>query len=68
MLARQVFQLAYHGHVSPEYASSLEVSERNFMYELLTEQKESEKKQHEEAEKKAKSKTSSVRTPRVPRR
>lgn len=66
-LAKQIFQLAYHGHISPEYASSLEVSERNYMYQLLSEQKEEEKKQQEQAQKKAKS-NSSVRTPRVPRR
>ena len=53
-LAKQIFQLSYHGHMSPEYVSFLEVSERNYMYELLVEQLNTEKKAHEDAEKKAK--------------
>jgi len=67
-LAKQVFQLAYHGHISPEYAASLEVSERNYMYKLLSDQKKEEKKSQEEENRKIKSKMPSRSTPRVPRR
>lgn len=64
-LAKQIFQLSYHGHMSPEYVSFLEVSERNYMYDLLVDQLNAEKKAHEDAEKKAKSGT---RIPSHPRR
>lgn len=65
-LAKQIFQLSYHGHMSPEYVSFLEVSERNYMYQLLVDQLNAEKKAHEEAEKKAKS--GMGRIPSHPRR
>ena len=52
---RQIFQLVYFGHMSAEYVAFLEVSERNYMYQLLIEQLESEKKQREKEEQKAKS-------------
>jgi len=62
-LTKQIFQLAYFGRISPEYASSLEINERNYVYSLLIEQLDSEKKvQDAEASKiKAKSHSSSVR-------
>lgn len=62
-LTKQIFQLAYHGHISPEYASSLEINERNYIYQLLVEQLESESDAQKAAQKSAKSKA-----PRVPRR
>lgn len=67
-LAKQVFQLAYFGHISPEYAASLEVSERNYMYKLLSEQKKDERKAQEDENRKMKSKMPSRSTPRVSRR
>jgi len=65
-LTKQVFQLAYFGHISPEYASSLEINERNYLYTLLVEQLESEKKSQEAEAQKMKSKMPS--TPRIGRR
>lgn len=55
-LTKQIFQLAYFGHVSPEYASSLEINERNYLYQLLADQLESEKKAQEAEASKVKSK------------
>lgn len=60
-LSKQIFQLAYFGKISPEYASSLEIEERQYMYELLVEQLEGEKKKHEEEAKKVKSQTNKVK-------
>lgn len=57
-LNKQVFQLSYFGKISAEYMSSLEVSERNFMYNLLVEQLESEKKHSEEESRRAKAEAS----------
>ena len=54
-LNKQIFQLSYFGKISAEYVSFLEISERNFMYNLLVEELEREKKQREEEERKAKS-------------
>lgn len=69
-LSKQIFQLAYFGKVSPEYASSLESEERNYMYELLKEQLDEEKKKMEEENRKAKASANSsrARAPRSPRR
>jgi hypothetical protein len=67
-LTKQIFQLAYHGHISPEYASSLEINERNYIYQLLVEQLEGEKKAQEAESKKMKAKMPNVPKPRVPRR
>ncbi len=53
-LAKQLFQLAYFGKISPEYASFLEIEERNYMYNLLIEQLDEEKKRNEEEVSKAK--------------
>jgi len=68
-LAKQVFQMAYFGKVSPEYTSSLEIAERNFMYELLVDQLKEEKKQtDEEARKmKAASQRAKARIPKARR-
>lgn len=63
-LTKQIFQLAYHGHISPEYASSLEITERNYLYQLLVEQLETEKKQSDQESQKAKSRMPS--TPHIP--
>ena len=63
-LQKQIFQLVYFGHMSAEYVAFLEISERNYMYELLIEQLESEKKQRENEEKKAKSASHSSYHPR----
>lgn len=68
MLTKQIFQLAYHGHISPEYASSLEITERNYIYQLLVEQLEGEKKAQEAEAQKMKSKMPNVPKPRVARR
>jgi len=59
-ITKQLFQLAYFGKVSPEFASGLETSERNFLYQLLKEQLDHERKEHEKEVQKAKSKTPSV--------
>ena len=67
-LTKQVFQLAYFGKISPEYASSLEVSERNQLYKFLEEQLKEEKKQHEKEESKAKSQASRIKNAPKPRR
>lgn len=60
-LTKQLFQLAYFGHISPEFASSLEITERNYLYTLLAKQLESEKKANEAENQKIKSKMPSVR-------
>lgn len=59
-ITKQLFQLAYFGKVSPEFASGLETSERNYLYQLLKEQLESEKREHEKEAAKVKSKTPSM--------
>ncbi len=58
---KQLFQLAYFGHISPEFASSLEITERNYLYTLLADQLESEKKANEAENQKMKSKMPSGR-------
>ena len=68
MLTKQIFQLAYFGHMSPEYASSLEINERNYLYSLLVEQLESEKKNQETEAAKAKARVPHVPKPSVRRR
>jgi hypothetical protein len=68
-LSKQVFQLAYFGKMSPEYISSLEVEERNYIYELLKEQLDEEKKQYEQEERKSKAAANAAKAKsRVPRR
>lgn len=67
-LSKQIFQLAYFGHISPEYASSLEVNERNYLYQLLADQLETEKKHQESEASKVKSKIPHVPKPSVRRR
>ena len=56
---RQQFQLSYFGHISYEASESMTVSEREYMYHILIDQKDTEKKQHEEAMKAAKARKSS---------
>ena len=60
-LTKQIFQLSYHGRVSAEYCSGLEISERNFMYKLLKEQLDAENKAGESNANKAASQTASMR-------
>lgn len=68
-LTKQVFQLAYFGKISPEYSSSLESEERNYMYSLLKEQIEKENKQSEKEANAAKSAANSAKSrSRIPRR
>lgn len=67
-LTKQIFQLAYFGHISPEYASSLEINERNYLYQLLSDQLEAEKKQNESEASKVKSSIPKVPKPSVRRR
>jgi len=67
-LTKQIFQLAYFGHISPEYASSLEINERNHLYILLTEQLESEKKAQDAQNSKARSKVPHVPKPAMRKR
>lgn len=43
-LTKQIFQLSYFGKVDAQYASTLEISERNYMYDLLKEQLDAEEK------------------------
>lgn len=61
-LSKQIFQLAYFGKISSEYASSLEVSDRNYMYKLLEEQLKEEKTQNEKEAAKAKAQSSKIRS------
>jgi len=66
-LSKQIFQMAYFGKISPEYSSFLEVEERNYMYNLLTEQLEKEREEREKEEAKIKSQSARVRS-RIPTR
>jgi len=50
--------------MSPEYISSLEISERNYIYELLIEQLEKENKQQEQEVKKINSASSKIKSRR----
>lgn len=68
LITKQLFQLAYFGHISPEYASSLEISERNYLYSLLTDQLEAEKKAQEAESAKMKTKIPHVPKPTVRKR
>lgn len=61
-LSKQIFQMAYFGKISPEYASSIEVSERNYMYKLLEEQLKEENKRQEEEANKAKAQASKIKS------
>lgn len=61
-LTKQVFQMAYFGKISPEYASSLEVSERNYMYTLLSDQLKDEKRHSDEEAAKIKSQSSKIKS------
>jgi hypothetical protein len=61
-LSKQIFQLAYHGKISAEFTSSLEISERNYFYELLKEQLEKEQKEHEKEAAKVKAQSSKIKS------
>lgn len=61
-LSKQLFQLSYHGKISAEYVSGLEISERNYMYELLREQLDSEKKSQEQEANKSSAQVASMRS------
>ena len=54
-LDKQIFQLQYFGKLNAEYTTNLEIAERNYMYQLLVDQLEEEKKQRDKEEQKAKS-------------
>lgn len=58
---REQFQLAYFGKISYDASERMTFQERRTMYKLLVEQKQEEKKQHEEAVKQAKARQSSNR-------
>jgi hypothetical protein len=58
--------MAYFGKISPEYATRLEIAERNYTYELLAEQLKEEKKQADEESKKIKSQSNKIKS-HVPR-
>jgi hypothetical protein len=68
-LTKQLFQLAYFGHISPEFASGLEISERSYIYELLVERLKEEKAEQdkESAKIKAASNKSHASTPHIRR-
>ena len=55
---REQFQLAYFGKISIDASERMTFQERRTLYKLLVEQKQLEKKQHEEAMKAAKAKQS----------
>jgi hypothetical protein len=67
-ISTQLFQLAYFGKIPPEWASSLEINERNYIYKQLTEQLDKENKKAEEEERKAKSGSHTPHIPHIPRR
>lgn len=56
-ILKQQFQLSYYGRISYEATDNMTVMDRKNMYNILTEQKEAEKKAHEEAIKQAKAHT-----------
>ena len=60
--------MAYFGKISPEYASSLEISEKEYLYKLLAEQLKHENDETERAQAKSASQASAIKRPHVPRR
>lgn len=52
-VVKQQFQLSYYGKVSYEISQDMPVHEREFIFGLLLEQKQAEKKAREEAQKAA---------------
>lgn len=52
-VVKQQFQLAYFGKVSYEESQEMPIHEREYMFGLLVEQKEAERKAHEQAMKEA---------------
>lgn len=61
-LGKQIFQLSYYGKIDATYVSGLEVSERNYMYKLLKEQLDAERKAQENEAKKSQASTASMRS------
>lgn len=58
-ILREQFQLAYFGKIDYNASENMTAQERRIMYKLLLEQKQDEKKQHEEAMKAAKARSKS---------
>lgn len=58
---REQFQLAYFGKISVDASERMSFQERRTMYKLLIEQKQEERKQHEEAMRAAKANQSNNR-------
>lgn len=56
---KEQFQLAYFGKISYESTENMSNLERRTMYKILVDQKEAEKKAHDEAMKKAKERSKS---------
>lgn len=56
---KEQFQLAYFGKIDYNASEHMTVQERRIMYKLLLEQKQDEKKQHEDAMKAAKARSKS---------
>lgn len=61
-LSNQIFQLSYFGKLDASFMSNLEVSERNYMYKLLKNQLDEEKKKNDEETKSVKSQTANMRS------
>ena len=61
-LSKQIFQLSYHGKLSAEYVSGIEISERNYMYKLLKEQLDGERKAQEDSNRKSLAQSASMRS------
>ena len=60
-ICKEQFQLAYFGKISVDASERMTYQERRTMYKLLIEQKQEEKRQHEEAVKAAKARSQSNR-------
>ena len=60
-ILREQFQLSYFGKISYDASEYMTYQERRTMYKILIEQKKEERKQHEEAMKRAKANQSSNR-------
>ena len=61
-LTKQIFQLSYYGKIDALYASGLEASERNYMYQLLKEQLDAENKPQNTESQKASAQAASMRS------
>ncbi len=58
---REQFQLAYFGKISVDASERMTIQERRTMYKILVEQKQEEKKQHEEALRQSKAQSAANR-------